>query len=99
MRFSGPLLPARKYADRESSTVGAGDTFIAGMLFGLTCPDAAWDLGKKVSFAHELAQQKVFQEGFAGLGAFMSKQTFFDDDPMRYAHSTGTLGLVIGPRS
>ena len=50
------------------STVGAGDTFIAGMLFGLTCHADDWPLDRKLEFANELAGRKVVQEGFAGLG-------------------------------
>ena len=49
------------------STVGAGDTFIAGMLFGLTC-HVDWTLDRKLEFANELAGRKVVQEGLAGLG-------------------------------
>ncbi|KAK0638688.1 Ribokinase-like protein [Cercophora newfieldiana] len=45
-------------------TIGAGDTFIAGMLYSLIChtPQAA-----KLRFAVELATAKVQREGFAGL--------------------------------
>ena len=50
------------------STVGAGDTFIAGMLFGLTCHVDDWTLDRKLEFANELAGRKVVQEGLAGLG-------------------------------
>lgn len=52
------------------STVGAGDTFIAGMLFGLTC-HSEWDLHQKLQFANELAGRKVTQEGLRGLGSLM----------------------------
>jgi fructose-1-phosphate kinase PfkB-like protein len=48
-----------------SSTVGAGDTFIAGMLYGLF---QDWDVGAKLKFAVSLASLKVQQEGFGGLG-------------------------------
>ncbi|KAL9617860.1 MAG: hypothetical protein Q9204_008453, partial [Flavoplaca sp. TL-2023a] len=51
-------------------TVGAGDTFIAGMLFGLTC-HSDWDLDRKLEFANELAGRKVGQEGLSGLGSCM----------------------------
>lgn len=50
-----------------SSTVGAGDTFIAGMLFGLTC-HSDWDLDQTLRFANELAGRKVVREGLGGLG-------------------------------
>ena len=52
------------------STVGAGDTFIAGMLFSLTCR-GEWDLDRKLEFANELAGRKVVQEGLRGLGSLM----------------------------
>ncbi|KAI4262938.1 MAG: hypothetical protein L6R42_001896 [Xanthoria sp. 1 TBL-2021] len=51
-------------------TVGAGDTFIAGMLFGLTCR-GDWDLDRKLQFANELAGRKVVKEGLRGLGSLM----------------------------
>lgn len=56
----GPLL---------HSPVGAGDTFIAGMLLSLIRND--WplsDIGKAASFAVRLATLKVQREGFGGLG-------------------------------
>ncbi|KAI2779516.1 Ribokinase-like protein [Daldinia loculata] len=49
-------------------TVGAGDTFIAGMLFGLLCHHEDWDTEKKVQFAVQLATRKVQRDGFDGLG-------------------------------
>lgn len=52
-----------------SSAVGAGDTFIAGMLYGLLCHDRDWDTEMKLRFAAELATLKVQREGFNGLGA------------------------------
>ena len=53
------------------STVGAGDTFIAGMLFALTCFVDDWTLERKMKFANELAGRKVVQEGLRGLGSLM----------------------------
>lgn len=50
------------------STVGAGDTFIAGMLYGLLCHQEDWDADTKVRFAVELATSKVQVEGFGGVG-------------------------------
>lgn len=47
-------------------TVGAGDTFIAGMLYASICR-TEWALREKVVFANKLAGQKVLQEGFQGL--------------------------------
>ncbi|KAH7166144.1 Ribokinase-like protein [Dactylonectria macrodidyma] len=51
--------------------VGAGDTFVAGMLYGLVCHTDEWSVGQKLSFAVRLATLKVQREGFAGLGADM----------------------------
>ncbi|KAL9061202.1 MAG: hypothetical protein Q9206_000685 [Seirophora lacunosa] len=70
-------LPSRRYVERPAfkaggskavDTVGAGDTFIAGMLFGLTCRAADWTLERQLEFANELAGRKVAQEGLRGLG-------------------------------
>ncbi|KJZ80555.1 hypothetical protein HIM_00405 [Hirsutella minnesotensis 3608] len=52
--------------------IGAGDTFIAGMLFGLVVHRASWDLNQCVRFAVDLATLKVQREGFAGLGTDMA---------------------------
>ncbi|KAL4972565.1 Ribokinase-like protein [Aspergillus desertorum] len=49
-------------------TIGAGDTFIAGMLYGLIFKGDAWDLSQKLSMANRLAGTKVAQEGFSNLG-------------------------------
>jgi len=54
-----------------NSTIGAGDTFIAGMLYGLTCHADDWNLDYKLAFANELAGRKVVREGFSGLGRVM----------------------------
>ena len=77
----GEELPSRRvrHSNHEldmisltlSSTIGAGDTFIAGMLYGLTCHSHDWTLAQKLSFANELAGRKVGQEGFSGLGTLM----------------------------
>lgn len=68
----GPHVSAAHRVDTltSGSTVGAGDTFIAGMLFGLTCR-ADWSLGRKLEFANELAGRKVAQEGLRGLANLM----------------------------
>ncbi|KAI1738535.1 Ribokinase-like protein [Xylaria scruposa] len=50
-------------------TVGAGDTFIAGILFGFLQHSHDWDNGTKLSFAVQLATCKVQQEGFNDLGS------------------------------
>lgn len=49
--------------------MGAGDTFIAGMLYGLLCHAQDWDARAKLRFAVDLASLKVQKEGFGGLGA------------------------------
>ncbi|KAK3905305.1 Ketohexokinase [Staphylotrichum tortipilum] len=46
-------------------TIGAGDTFVAGMLYALHAD--AWSWGEKLAFAVGLATRKVQREGFAGL--------------------------------
>ncbi|KAI0471063.1 Ribokinase-like protein [Xylariaceae sp. FL0804] len=51
------------------ATVGAGDTFVAGILFGLLCHEHDWDVEAKLRFAVQLATAKVQQEGFDGVGA------------------------------
>ncbi|KAK3187067.1 hypothetical protein K4F52_004233 [Lecanicillium sp. MT-2017a] len=48
--------------------VGAGDTFIAGMLYGLICRNTKWDIQRCLRFAVNLATLKVQREGFRGLG-------------------------------
>ncbi len=53
------------------STIGAGDTLIAGMLFSLVCHEDDWTLDRKLKFANELAGRKVVQEGLCGLGSLM----------------------------
>lgn len=53
--------------------MGAGDTFIAGMLYGLVCRGENWHTSRKVNFAVDLATLKVQQEGFEGLAAIASE--------------------------
>ncbi|TFB05320.1 Ketohexokinase, partial [Trichoderma ghanense] len=50
-------------------SVGAGDTFIAGMLYSLVCRSRDWDISHGLRFAVHLATTKVQREGFQGLGA------------------------------
>ncbi|GAT27211.1 PfkB family kinase [Aspergillus luchuensis] len=47
--------------------IGAGDTFIAGMLYALIYRGSEWSLSEKLGFANRLAGMKVSQEGFSGL--------------------------------
>ncbi|KAL4884410.1 Ribokinase-like protein [Aspergillus karnatakaensis] len=48
--------------------IGAGDTFIAGMLYGILCKGDSWDLSQKLMMANQLAVAKLSQEGFGDLG-------------------------------
>lgn len=62
--------------------IGAGDTFIAGALFGLICRSfdlddrrmymkraSCWSLQQLLEFSNGLAGRKVLQNGFGGLSA------------------------------
>ncbi|KAI1620930.1 pfkB family kinase [Exophiala viscosa] len=51
--------------------IGAGDTFIAGILYGLLWHSDDWDMVRKLAFANELASRKVCRKGFGGLGSTM----------------------------
>lgn len=59
-----------------NSTIGAGDTFIAGILYALNfhgnSRSESWTLERSLGFATELAGRKVIQEGFGGLGEQMA---------------------------
>ncbi|CAO2657770.1 Nn.00g038960.m01.CDS01 [Neocucurbitaria sp. VM-36] len=57
--------------DGVVDTIGAGDTFIAGMLFGVQERGDEWSLREMLEFANRLAGRKVRQEGFGGLGGMM----------------------------
>ncbi|KAF2655063.1 Ribokinase-like protein [Lophiostoma macrostomum CBS 122681] len=63
-----PDLPELRVID---STIGAGDTFIAGMLFAFNQHADEWSLERKVNFANQLAGHKVYQEGFDNLALGM----------------------------
>lgn len=56
---------------RLDSTIGAGDTFIGGVLFGLVGHPGPWEAPKVLRFAVELATLKVQREGFRGLARDM----------------------------
>jgi ketohexokinase len=62
----GPLPPVHVV-----DAIGAGDTFIAGVLYGLLRHPSDWPLAQRLEFASSLATLKVQREGFAGLGADM----------------------------
>lgn len=73
--FAIPLLNTQPFSWRATltrfggnSSVGAGDTFVAGMLYGLICQADTWDVTHKLGFAVALATLKVQREGFDGLG-------------------------------
>ena len=62
-----------------ADTVGAGDTFNAGMLYALLCRDytgrrGRWSLEEKLAFANLLAGKKVAQYGFAGLATQVCRE-------------------------
>jgi ketohexokinase len=61
---------------KSFSTVGAGDTFIAGLLFAHAVSSNAhlYNPTGSMHFAAELAGRKVLQEGFQGLGLAMSRR-------------------------
>lgn len=56
------------------SPIGAGDTFIAGILYALNCKDKDWSLAQCVEFGIKVAGMKVFQEGFSGLDRALSPE-------------------------
>ncbi|KAI2616289.1 pfkB family kinase [Hypoxylon sp. NC1633] len=67
---SHSLCVGPAYVSKDSpvvDTIGAGDTFIAGMLFSLLAHDEDWSLAQKLDFSNELAGRKVVQEGFGDL--------------------------------
>lgn len=51
-------------------TVGAGDTFIAGMLYALSL---SWRPDTALAYANEVAGRKVVRRGFGGLGEEMRR--------------------------
>ena len=59
----------------DDSTIGAGDTFIAGVLFGLIYEE--WkSLQQIISFANKLAAYKVSQVGFSDLAKKMNQSLY-----------------------
>jgi len=68
----------RPFGTIAIDTIGAGDTFIAGILYSFLKFDDEWDLARKLSFAIELAGRKVVREGFTQLGTDMKHWIFSD---------------------
>jgi ketohexokinase len=66
VEYTPPGIPSAQVID----TVGAGDTFIAGMLFCLAHRTES-TLEEKVRYAVQIASRKVYQDGFEGLGKAM----------------------------
>jgi hypothetical protein len=66
-KYFEPRRPGHGVYAESDSTVGAGDTFIAGILYSCLIHHDSWSLPKKLAFAIELAGRKVAQEGFANL--------------------------------
>ncbi|QMW38106.1 hypothetical protein G4B11_001342 [Aspergillus flavus] len=67
---SGDMIHSPAYTAPDFKvvdTIGAGDTFIAGMLYALIYRGDAWGLSQKLGFANRVAGMKVAQEGFSGL--------------------------------
>lgn len=62
-----PSTPQNPRPGEPVDTVGAGDTFIAGMLYALV-EQSKWGIDERLSFANELAGRKVYRDGFSGLG-------------------------------
>ncbi|KAF3770789.1 putative PfkB family kinase [Cryphonectria parasitica EP155] len=61
--------PVSDLAVQIVDAVGAGDTFIAGVMYGLLCRSGDWDVENTVRFAVDLATTKIQQDGFEGLGS------------------------------
>ncbi|KAI9313092.1 Ribokinase-like protein [Dichotomocladium elegans] len=65
----GPAIKLKQVID----PVGAGDTFIAGVIASLLCGK---DLMSTTAFACEIASRKVAQEGFGGLATTEIRRRF-----------------------
>lgn len=58
------------HVPRVVDAVGAGDTFIAGIVFAMS---RGMDTMTSLRFACELASRKVAQSGFSGLAKLMAE--------------------------
>lgn len=72
--LSGYDANLERRADRANlgSAIGAGDTFVAGVMYGLLCRTGDWGVQRTVRFAVDLATIKVQQDGFDGLASKLS---------------------------
>ncbi|EFQ28032.1 D-sorbose [Colletotrichum graminicola M1.001] len=68
------VSPVQTPVTQVVDSVGAGDTFVAGMLYGLICQTDTWDTADKLDFAVQLATLKVQREGFDELGDEMVRR-------------------------
>ncbi|KAK2744260.1 hypothetical protein FQN57_004345 [Myotisia sp. PD_48] len=77
------------------AAIGAGDTFIAGMLYKLLTEDCS-SAEEKLDFANRLAGSKVVQEGFQGLGqAVVDGPTMSSPQPQNAAASNSDSSRIV----